>query len=94
MPLYEYELCEGDCKVCGGRFTLRRPLDARIDVGLRHIHALEPERDVGSDRQMRKQRVILEHHIDRAQMRRHLRDILAVQKNLARIQRLEPSQHT
>ena len=29
MPLYEYELCEGDCKVCGGRFTLRRPLSAR-----------------------------------------------------------------
>jgi putative FmdB family regulatory protein len=29
MPLYEYELCEGDCKVCGGKFTLRRPLSAR-----------------------------------------------------------------
>jgi putative FmdB family regulatory protein len=29
MPLYEYELCEGDCKVCGGRFTLRRPLGAK-----------------------------------------------------------------
>jgi putative FmdB family regulatory protein len=29
MPLYEYEICEGDCKVCGGRFTLRRPLDAQ-----------------------------------------------------------------
>ena len=29
MPLYEYELCEGDCKVCGGRFTLQRPLDAK-----------------------------------------------------------------
>jgi putative FmdB family regulatory protein len=28
MPLYEYELCEGSCKVCGGRFTLRRPLSA------------------------------------------------------------------
>jgi putative FmdB family regulatory protein len=26
MPLYEYELCEGECKVCGGRFTLHRPL--------------------------------------------------------------------
>ena len=26
MPLYEYELCEGDCKICGGKFTLRRPL--------------------------------------------------------------------
>lgn len=29
MPLYEYELCEGDCVVCGGRFTLRRPLHAK-----------------------------------------------------------------
>jgi putative FmdB family regulatory protein len=29
MPLYEYELCEGGCKVCGGKFTLNRPLSAR-----------------------------------------------------------------
>ena len=29
MPLYEYELCEGNCKVCGGKFTLRRPLSAK-----------------------------------------------------------------
>ena len=29
MPLYEYELCEGKCKVCGGKFTLRRPLSAK-----------------------------------------------------------------
>jgi putative FmdB family regulatory protein len=28
VPLYEYELCDGECKVCGGRFTLRRPLSA------------------------------------------------------------------
>lgn len=28
MPLYEYELCEGDCKACGGKFVLRRPLSA------------------------------------------------------------------
>ena len=28
MPLYEYELCQGDCAVCGGKFTLRRPLSA------------------------------------------------------------------
>ena len=28
MPLYEYELCKGDCVVCGGKFTLRRPLSA------------------------------------------------------------------
>lgn len=29
MPLYEYELCEGDCPVCGGKFTLNRPLSAK-----------------------------------------------------------------
>lgn len=29
MPLYEYELCEGKCVVCGGRFTLNRPLSAK-----------------------------------------------------------------
>jgi putative FmdB family regulatory protein len=29
VPIYEYELCEGDCKVCGGKFTLRRPLSAK-----------------------------------------------------------------
>lgn len=28
MPLYEYELTEGDCKICGGKFTLRRPVNA------------------------------------------------------------------
>ena len=28
MPLYEYEICEGECKVCGGMFTLNRPLSA------------------------------------------------------------------
>ena len=25
MPIYEYELCDGDCQVCGGKFSLRRP---------------------------------------------------------------------
>lgn len=29
MPIYEYELCDGDCKVCGGKFTLLRPLSAK-----------------------------------------------------------------
>ncbi len=28
MPYYEYELSEGDCKACGGKFTLRRPINA------------------------------------------------------------------
>jgi putative FmdB family regulatory protein len=29
MPIYEYELCEGECKACGGSFTLNRPLSAK-----------------------------------------------------------------
>ncbi|MHB1307305.1 MAG: FmdB family zinc ribbon protein [Limisphaerales bacterium] len=29
MPLYEYELCDGSCVVCGGSFTLRRAIDAK-----------------------------------------------------------------
>ncbi len=28
MPFYEYELCDGNCVFCGGRFTLRRPVNA------------------------------------------------------------------
>lgn len=28
MPLYEYELKEGHCAICGGQFTLRRPVTA------------------------------------------------------------------
>lgn len=31
MPIYEYELCEGTCVVCRGRFQLNRPID-RPDV--------------------------------------------------------------
>lgn len=27
MPLYEYELTEGDCRICGGHFELNRPAD-------------------------------------------------------------------
>lgn len=27
MPIYEYETVDEDCKVCGGRFELRRPAD-------------------------------------------------------------------
>jgi len=27
MPIYVYELCEGDCKVCGGCFEINRPVN-------------------------------------------------------------------
>ena len=28
MPLYEYELCEGECAICKGHFALNRPISA------------------------------------------------------------------
>ena len=27
MPIYQYELVDGECKVCGGCFELNRPVD-------------------------------------------------------------------
>jgi putative FmdB family regulatory protein len=27
MPIYVYELCEGECKICGGTFELNQPLN-------------------------------------------------------------------
>lgn len=28
MPLYEYEKCDGGCQICGGKFTVRRSIQA------------------------------------------------------------------
>ena len=30
MPIYEYEICDGECKICGGVFELNRPLKAPL----------------------------------------------------------------
>jgi putative FmdB family regulatory protein len=27
VPIYEYEVIDGGCRACGGRFELRRPAD-------------------------------------------------------------------
>jgi putative FmdB family regulatory protein len=27
MPTYVYEICDGDCKLCGGTFEINRPVD-------------------------------------------------------------------
>jgi putative FmdB family regulatory protein len=27
VPIYEYEITEGECRVCGGHFELRRPTE-------------------------------------------------------------------
>jgi len=67
--------------------------NARRDIGTRHAGALEAEGDVVTHRQMRKQRVILEHHVDRALMRQRLRDVLAAEQDAPLIRRLEAREH-
>ena len=67
--------------------------DARRDLGLRHAVLLETEGDVALDRQVRKQRIALEHHVDRPPVRRHAGDILAVQQDAAFARLLETREH-
>ena len=67
--------------------------DAGVDLGARHARALQSERDVVAHGKMRKQRVVLEHHVDRTLVRQHLRDVLAVQQDAALVRRLEAGEH-
>ena len=48
-------------------------LEALVALGARHVAHLEPEDDVLGDREVRKQRVALEHHRDAALCRRQRR---------------------
>ena len=43
---------------------------------------------------MRKQRVVLEHHVDRALVRQHMGDVLAVEQDAALVRRLEAGEHS
>jgi hypothetical protein len=63
--------------------------DALFAFGARQLFLLETEGNVVRDREMRKQRVALEHHIDRTPMRRQRADILIVEHDAAKIRRLE-----
>ena len=67
--------------------------DPRLDLGLRHSVLLEPEGDVALDRQVREQRIALEHHVDRPPVRRHAGDILPVQQDAALARLLEAREH-
>ena len=49
----------------------------------------QAEADIALDREMGKQRVALEHHVDRPAVRRHGADVLAVEQDAAFAQRLE-----
>ncbi len=55
-----------------------------------HAFLLQPERDVAGDVEMRKQRVGLEHHVDRTPVGRHVRRVAAVDLDAPAIGQLEP----
>jgi hypothetical protein len=52
---------------------------------------LEPESDIAGDAQVRKQRIALEHHVDRPPMRRHRRDVDAIEQDFSTVGRFKPA---
>ncbi len=68
-------------------------LDPLPMLASRDVLHLQPERHVVVDRHVRKQGVLLEHHVDAAPVRRRVGDVLAVQQDAARVRRLEPGDH-
>ena len=72
---------------------LEHLLDALVDLGLRHAFLLQAEGDVVLDRHVRKQRVGLEHHVDRAPVGRDAFHVLAVEHDAARRRLVEAGEH-
>src|SRR6266542_1281071 len=58
---------------------LKGARDAAVHVGTRHAAHLEAERNVARDAEVRKERVVLEHHAKAAPLRRHSRDVASVE---------------
>ena len=72
---------------------LQRVVRALGDLGLVDLLALEPERDVLQDGQMREQRVGLEDGVDVALVRRVIGDVSPAEKDAAGGRILEPADH-
>src|SRR6202042_1982407 len=63
--------------------------DTLSDLGFGQAFLLEAERDIGLDIEVWEQCVVLEHHIDQAPVRRHGREIDAVEQDAAGVRLLE-----
>jgi hypothetical protein len=72
---------------------LEQFVDAPLDLGLVLLHAARSVRDVVPHRHVGEQRVMLEHGVDIALVRRHPRDILALQADGALGRSLESGDH-
>ena len=64
-------------------------LDALGDLAPPDPVLAQAEADIARDIEMREQRVVLEHHVDRPAVRRHGADVLAVEQDAAGAQLLE-----
>src|SRR5262249_61026213 len=64
-------------------------LDPSCDFSLRKSLLLEPDRDIALDREMRKQSVALEHHVDRPSIRRYRRDIPPLEQDTSFVPRIQ-----
>ncbi len=71
----------------------RRVLDARVDLGLRHLLDAQAEGDVLVDVEVRIERVALEHHGDVAVARRHVVHHAVADHDAALADVLESGQH-
>ena len=67
-------------------------VDPRRNGGLGETILAQPECDVPGDTEMREQGIALKHHVDGPSMRRHRRDVAAVEHNAALVGHLEPGQ--
>src|SRR5204863_3302695 len=69
-------------------------VDAHIPLRALQLFLPQAEADIARDSQMRKQRVALEHHVDRSAVWRQRADILAVEQNAPGIGRLETGEQS
>src|SRR6185437_101027 len=88
------ELVDAAAAVAGQPHQRQHRLDALGNRSAAHLLLAQTETDVLLDVEMRKQRVILEHHVDRPPVRWHRADVLAVEQDAAFARRLESGKHT
>ena len=66
----------------------------RADLILGHLFQAQTEGDVLKHVQVREQRILLEHRVHRPLVRRHVGDVLAIKKDIARFRCYKAGNHT
>ncbi|CAM2138117.1 hypothetical protein PT2222_100127 [Paraburkholderia tropica] len=87
------ELMRLALRVAAHLHEIERVGHAFPDFVLRHPFLLEAERNIRFHAHMRKERIRLEHHVDRTAIGRQRREVLAIDEDLARGGRFQPGEH-